>query len=115
MNPLSTYGTIVEYILIIKDISLLVISAMVGSLSSYKITYVTLLADESIHPRYEEALSIVEKELLDKRYPMYISGKEVYSDKGEFEKRSPIDTSILIGRFQRGSRGSCCPGYKGCL
>jgi len=34
---------------------------------------------------------------------MYIGGREVYSEDGEFEKRSPIDTSILIGRFQRGN------------
>lgn len=95
-----------------KNISFLVINTLVSSLSSYKITYVTLLADESIHPRYEETLSIVEKELLGKRYPMYIAGKEVYSDKGEFEKRSPIDTSILVGRFQRGSRDHAIQALK---
>jgi len=70
----------------------------------YKITYVTLLADESIHPKYEDALSIVEKDLLGRRYPMYIGGRELYSDRGEFEKRSPIDLDILVGRFQRGYR-----------
>ncbi|MEM0277635.1 hypothetical protein [Pyrobaculum sp.] len=45
----------------------------------------------------------MERELLDKRYPIYIGGKEVYANR-EFEKRSPIDTSISIGRFQRGTR-----------
>lgn len=71
---------------------------------STKITYVTLLANESIHPKYEEAITQVEKELLGKRYPMYIGGKEVYSERGEFEKRSPINTDVLVGKFQKGSR-----------
>ncbi|WP_460173309.1 L-glutamate gamma-semialdehyde dehydrogenase [Vulcanisaeta sp. JCM 14467] len=76
---------------------------MINLSSGYKITYVTLFADESIHPKYEEALTVVEREYLGRRYPMYIAGKEVYTDK-EFEKRSPIDTDILIGRFQRGTK-----------
>jgi 1-pyrroline-5-carboxylate dehydrogenase len=68
-----------------------------------KITYVTLFADESIHPRYEEALSRFAKEI-GKHYPMYIGGKEVKSEDGEFEDRSPIDSSIIVGYFQRGTR-----------
>jgi 1-pyrroline-5-carboxylate dehydrogenase len=77
---------------------------LVDIMSSYKITYVTLFTDESIHPKYEEALSLVERELIGKRYPMYIAGREIYSEREEFEKRSPIDTEVLVGRFQRGSR-----------
>lgn len=69
-----------------------------------RITYVTLLADESIHPKYEEALARVERDLLGKGHPMYIGGKEVLSERGEFEKRSPIDYEILVGRFQKGGR-----------
>jgi len=69
-----------------------------------KITYVSLFADESLHPAYEEALKRVEKEYLGRSYPMYIGGREVYSEEGEFESRSPIDTSILVGKFQRGGR-----------
>jgi 1-pyrroline-5-carboxylate dehydrogenase len=68
-----------------------------------KVTYVTLFADESIHPKYEEALSKFEKEL-GKHYPMYIGGKEFRSEEGEFEDRSPIDTSIVVGYFQRGTK-----------
>lgn len=75
---------------------------MVIFLSS-KITYVTLLADESIHPKYEQALSHIEKDYLGKSYPMYIGGKEV-RERGEFEKRSPIDVNILVGKFQRGTK-----------
>ncbi len=68
-----------------------------------KVTYVTLFADESIHPKYEDALSRFSKDL-GKHYPMYIAGKEVRSEEGEFEHRSPIDTSIVVGYFQKGGR-----------
>jgi 1-pyrroline-5-carboxylate dehydrogenase len=68
-----------------------------------KVTYVTLMGDESLNPKYEAAL----KKLggaLGRSYPMYIGGKEVWSEAGEFEHRSPIDTSIVVGRFQIGTR-----------
>jgi len=71
-------------------------------LSKGKVTYVSLFADESIHPAYEKALETVERQFLGKHYPMYIGAEEVYSEKGEFEKRSPIDTSIIVGYFQNG-------------
>lgn len=64
----------------------------------------SLFADESIHPAYERALEELSGSL-GARYPMYIGDREVYSGGGEFEKRSPIDTSILVGRFQRGDAG----------
>src|SRR5712692_2964575 len=67
-----------------------------------KVTYVTLLADESIHPRYEEALKQVERDF-GKHHPMYINGRSVLAGEGEFEVRSPIDTSILLGYFQKGT------------
>ncbi len=67
-----------------------------------KVTYVTLLADESIHPRYEEALKQVEQDF-GKHQPMYIDGRQVLAGEGEFEVRSPIDTSIILGYFQKGS------------
>lgn len=69
--------------------------------SKNKVTYVTLFSDPTIHPRFEEALSIVSQKYLGRRYPMYIGGEEVWSEAGEFEDRSPIDTSILLGKFQR--------------
>ncbi len=68
-----------------------------------KITYTTLFADESINPKFEAALKVFEPQL-GKAYPMYIGGKEVRSEAGEFEHRSPIDTSIVVGRFQLGTR-----------
>ncbi len=70
--------------------------------SEKKLTYVTLLADESIHPRYEEALKRVRGEF-GKHHPMYISGKKVLSSEGEFEVKSPIDTHINLGFFQKGT------------
>ncbi len=68
-----------------------------------KITYVTLFADESVHPKYEAALERFEGEL-GRRYPMYIGEEEVWSEDGEFEHQSPFDTSIIVGRFQVGRR-----------
>ncbi|MGD0643413.1 MAG: aldehyde dehydrogenase family protein [Candidatus Bathyarchaeia archaeon] len=68
-----------------------------------KITYVTLSADESIHPKYEDALRRFDKEL-GRHYPMYIGADEVWSESGEFEHHSPIDTSITVGRFQVGKQ-----------
>ncbi|MEM0445382.1 MAG: aldehyde dehydrogenase family protein [Nitrososphaerota archaeon] len=72
--------------------------------SGNKITYVTMLTDPSIHPAFEEALEKVSEKYLGKRYPMFIGGREVWSEAGEFEDRSPIDRSIILGRFQRAER-----------
>jgi 1-pyrroline-5-carboxylate dehydrogenase len=71
--------------------------------TSPKITYVTLFADESVHPKYEVALERFKKQL-GQRYPMFIGEEEVLSEDGEFEHHSPIDTSITVGRFQVGTR-----------
>jgi 1-pyrroline-5-carboxylate dehydrogenase len=71
--------------------------------SAPKVTYVSLSADESLHPKYERALKRLESKL-GKSYPMYIGGEEVWSDAGEFEHRSPIDTSIVVSRHQIGTR-----------
>jgi 1-pyrroline-5-carboxylate dehydrogenase len=67
-----------------------------------KVTYVTLLADESIHPRYEEALKQVERDF-GKHHAMHINGRPVLAGGGEFEVRSPVDSSILLGYFQKGT------------
>lgn len=68
-----------------------------------KITYTTLFADKTINPKYEAALEKFAPKL-GQRHPMFIGGKEVWSEAGEFEHRSPIDTSIVVGRFQTGTR-----------
>ncbi len=66
-----------------------------------KITYVSLLSDESIHGRYDTALDIIGREF-DRSHPMFINGKETFADR-EFEVVSPADRSIRIGRFQQGT------------
>src|SRR5215472_15732178 len=70
--------------------------------SPKKVTYVTLLADPTIHPKYEEALRQVEKDF-GKHHPMYVNGKEVRAGEGEFEHRSPVDTNVVMGYFQKGT------------
>jgi 1-pyrroline-5-carboxylate dehydrogenase len=65
-----------------------------------KITYVSLLADESIHSEYEKALKITGLGLRQ-HHPMYIGDEAVYAGE-EFQVRSPIDQDILIGNFQKG-------------
>lgn len=69
-----------------------------------KITYVSMLTSEDTHAEYEKAVREVETKYFGKHYSMYIAGREVFSEYGEFEDRSPIDTSIIIGYFQKGSR-----------
>jgi 1-pyrroline-5-carboxylate dehydrogenase len=67
-----------------------------------KMTYVDLLADESMHESYENALEEAESQL-GRSWPMFISGREVRAGE-EFEVRSPFDTRILVGRFQKSQR-----------
>jgi 1-pyrroline-5-carboxylate dehydrogenase len=83
-----------------------------------KMTYVDLLADESIHGKYERALQELGPEL-GRSHPMYIAGKEVFA-KVEFEVRSPFDTRILVGKFSQGTEdhveaaiGSAKEGFDG--
>ncbi len=68
-----------------------------------KVTYVSMAADESLHPKYEAALKKL-RPRLGESHPMFIGGMEVRSDGGEFEDRSPFDTSIVVGRFQVGRK-----------
>jgi 1-pyrroline-5-carboxylate dehydrogenase len=68
-----------------------------------KITYVTLFADESIHPKYEAAVKKMTK-TLGKHYKMHIGDEAVESKDGEFAVRSPIDTSMVVGHFPLGNK-----------
>ncbi len=70
-------------------------------MSAQKVTYVTLLADKSIHPKYEEALKQVGRDF-GEHHPMWIGGRKVLAGEGEFEDRSPIDPKIVLGYFQKG-------------
>src|ERR1700730_7766792 len=69
-----------------------------------KITYATMTADrmEDLHRELDRAIEQV-KSIFGGSYPLVIGGEEVRSS-SEFEDRSPIDTRILLGRFQSASR-----------
>ncbi len=55
------------------------------------------------HRRYEEAVEKVKRQF-GQTHPHYIDGEEAYSEGGEFEDRSPNDTRLVLGRFQKGTR-----------
>ncbi len=58
---------------------------------------------EDFHAKYEEALRKVKTEL-GQHHPMYIDGEESTSADGEFADRNAIDSRIVLGYFQMGSR-----------
>jgi 1-pyrroline-5-carboxylate dehydrogenase len=69
-----------------------------------KITYATMSAErmEDLHRELDHAIEEV-RTSFGKSYPMMIGGQAVKAA-GEFDDRSPIDTRILLGKFQQGSR-----------
>ena len=69
-----------------------------------KVTYATMMADrmDDLHRELDRAVAAV-KTRLGETFPMFIGGTPVGADE-QFDDRSPIDTRILIGRFQRGTR-----------
>jgi 1-pyrroline-5-carboxylate dehydrogenase len=69
-----------------------------------KITYATMNADqmEDLHRGLDAAIERA-REGFGRSHPMYIKGRPVEGD-GTFDDMSPIDTRILIGRFQKGTR-----------
>lgn len=70
--------------------------------SSFKLTYSTMFnPPEELHTRYDQALTRVIS-TLGKEHAMLINGKEHYSTE-KFEDRSPADTDVLLGVFQKGS------------
>ena len=69
---------------------------------SFKLTYATMFnPPEELHSRFEEALAKV-KANLDKEYGMIIDGKERFAAE-KFEDRSPINTELVLGVFQKGN------------
>ncbi|MEN2974417.1 MAG: aldehyde dehydrogenase family protein [Candidatus Caldarchaeales archaeon] len=72
--------------------------------TSKKIMYTSLTIDEDMHRMYDEALGKVSEKYFGKHYPIHIGYRELFSSDGEFEDRSPIDTSIMIGYFQKSTR-----------
>ena len=71
---------------------------------STKITYATMSAErmEDLHRELDGAIEQV-KSSFGKSYPLVIGGSQVKASE-EFDDRSPIDTRILLGRFQQGGR-----------
>ncbi len=69
-----------------------------------KITYATMTGErmEDLNRELDAAIERV-KATFGKTYPMMIGGQAVRASR-EFEDRSPIDTRILLGTFQNGSR-----------
>ncbi|MCX6055062.1 MAG: aldehyde dehydrogenase family protein [Chloroflexi bacterium] len=67
----------------------------------FKLTYATMFnPPEELHTRYDAALAKV-KSSLGQEHGMLIDGKEVYSSE-KFENRSPFNTDLLLGVFQKG-------------
>jgi 1-pyrroline-5-carboxylate dehydrogenase len=56
---------------------------------------------EELHTQYEQALKKV-KTGLGKDHPMLINGRDVLAAE-KFEDRSPVNTDILLGTFQKGN------------
>jgi 1-pyrroline-5-carboxylate dehydrogenase len=69
-----------------------------------KITYATMSGDqmEDLHRELDRAIADV-RGSFGRSYPLVIDGRDVRAA-AEFEDRSPIDTRILLGRFQSASR-----------
>lgn len=68
----------------------------------FKLTYATMFnPPEELHNRFDEALAKV-KANLGKEYGMIIAGEERYSEQ-KFEDRSPANTDVVLGVFQKGT------------
>lgn len=69
-----------------------------------KVTYATMMVDrmDDLHRELDRAVATVRTRFGD-TFPIYIGGAPVAAAE-QFEDRSPIDTRILVGRFQRGTR-----------
>ncbi len=71
-------------------------------MATQRITYATMSADPNLHTEFDAAIERV-KGTLGRTYTMYVNGTPV-SATGQFDDRSPIDTRIVLGRFQQGGR-----------
>jgi 1-pyrroline-5-carboxylate dehydrogenase len=70
-----------------------------------KITYATLRNDnEELHALYDAGVKESEAGL-GKHHQNYIDGQWVKGGAGTFEVRSPIDSEILMGTFEKGDEG----------
>ena len=69
---------------------------------NFKLTYATMFnPPEELHLHFEEALAKL-KSGLGKEYGMIIGGKDRFTAE-KFEDRSPANTDVVLGMFQKGS------------
>ena len=73
---------------------------MAGPASTNKITYVTLASDPSANAEFDEAVSTV-RSTLGSTHAGIIDGAKAGEGDPTFDDLSPIDTSVLVGRFPR--------------
>ncbi len=69
---------------------------------AFKLTYATMFnPPEELHTRFDAALAAT-KAGLGQEYAMIINGKDVFADE-KFEDRSPTNTDVVLGIFQKGT------------
>src|SRR4030042_5195486 len=70
-------------------------------IESFKLTYATMFnPPEELHTRFDAALAEV-KTSLGKEHGMLIGGKDRFTGE-KFEDRSPANTDVVLGIFQKG-------------
>ncbi len=69
--------------------------------TTFKLTYATMFnPPEELHTRFEEALATWQGKL-GQEYALIIDGKDQFTAE-KFEKRSPANTDLVLGVFQKG-------------
>jgi 1-pyrroline-5-carboxylate dehydrogenase len=69
---------------------------------TFKLTYATMFdPPEELHTRFEDVLAEVKSEL-GAEHGMIIDGQDRFADE-KFEDRSPADTDVVLGVFQKGT------------
>ena len=67
-----------------------------------KVTYSTLASpNPRLDELYDQAVEAARANM-GQKFPMFINGTERYSEE-QFEKRSPVDTDLVMGYFQKGT------------
>src|SRR5262245_34647728 len=70
--------------------------------SASKVTYVTLAGNEEANAAYDRAV-VAARAALGHTHSLWIDGKPVGDGRTLDDDRSPIDTSVVVARFQRGT------------
>ena len=66
----------------------------------FKLTYATMFdPPEALHTRFDKSLIEIQPRL-GREYGMLIDGREVLAA-AKFEVRSPVDTQMVLGVFQK--------------